>query len=94
MAILPEIPLMQSKYKTFILNLPLKMCLNILKHIEKLKSLRILLTASLCMLWRLQAIRYSQVLVHSTVVNSCDSPQYILTFAFIMQLRKLKHLLN
>ena len=34
-------------------HLPLKICLNILKHIEKLKSLRILLTASLCMLWRL-----------------------------------------
>ena len=33
--------------------LPLKMCSNILKHIEKLKSLRILLTASMCMLWRL-----------------------------------------
>ena len=28
------------------------------------------------------------------VVNSCDSPQYILTFALIMQLRKLKHLLD
>ena len=38
---------------TFHIVLPLKMCLNILKHIEKLKSLRILLTASLCMLWRL-----------------------------------------
>ena len=34
-------------------HLPLKMCSNILKHIEKLKSLRILLTASMCMLWRL-----------------------------------------
>ena len=38
---------------TFAKEMPLKMCSNILKHIEKLKSLRILLTASMCMLWRL-----------------------------------------
>ena len=29
-----------------------------------------IVTASLCTLWRLQMTRYSQVLVHSTVVNS------------------------
>ena len=59
----------------------LKIYLNILKHTERLKSLRILLTVSTCMLWLLQAIRYSQVLVHSTVVNSRNSLRYILTFA-------------
>ena len=51
------------------------------QHIEKLKPSRVLLTASMCMLWWLQATHYSQVLVHSTVVNSCDSPQYTLTLA-------------
>ena len=40
-------------FHNFLSILPLKICLNILKHMEKLKSLRILLTASLCMLWRL-----------------------------------------
>ena len=69
--------------------LPLKMCLNILNHIEKLKSSRILLTASPCMLLWLQVTHYSQVLVHSTVVNSRNSLRYILTFAFIMQFCKL-----
>ena len=54
----------------------LKIYLNILKHTERLKSLRILLTVSTCMLWLLQAIRYSQVLVHSTVVNSRNSLRY------------------
>ena len=49
-----------------------------LKHIEKLKSSRTLLTVSTCMFWRLQAIRYSQFLVHSTVVNSRNSLRYIL----------------
>jgi hypothetical protein len=51
------------------------------QRIEKLKPSRVLLTASMCMLWWLQATHYSQVLVHSTVVNSCDSPQYTLTLA-------------
>ena len=36
-----------------------------------------IVTASLCTLWRLQMTRYSQVLVHSTVVNSRLSHQYM-----------------
>ena len=36
-----------------------------------------IVTASLCTLWRLQMTRYSQVLVHSTVVNSQLSHQYM-----------------
>jgi hypothetical protein len=62
--------------------LPLKMCVNILTS-RCCKFSRTLLTASLCMLWRLHAMRYSQVPVHSTVVNSRNSLRYILTFAFI-----------
>ena len=36
-----------------------------------------IVTASLCTLWRLQMTRYSQVLIHSTVVNSQLSHQYM-----------------
>lgn len=36
-----------------------------------------IVTASLCTLWRLQMTRYSQVLVHSTVVNYRLSHQYM-----------------
>ena len=36
-----------------------------------------IVTASLCTLWRLQMTRYSQVLIHSTVVNSQLSHQYL-----------------
>ena len=36
-----------------------------------------IVTASLCTLWQLQMTRYSQVLVHSTVVNSRLSHQYM-----------------
>ena len=36
-----------------------------------------IVTASLCTLWRLQMTRYSQVLVHSTVINSRLSHQYM-----------------
>lgn len=36
-----------------------------------------IVTTSLCTLWRLQMTRYSQVLVHSTVVNSRLSHQYM-----------------
>ena len=36
-----------------------------------------IVTASLCTLWWLQMTRYSQVLVHSTVVNSRLSHQYM-----------------
>ena len=38
---------------------------------------RFIVTASLCTPWRLQMTRYSQVLVHSTVVNSRLSHQYM-----------------
>ena len=36
-----------------------------------------IVTASLCTLWRLQMTRYSQVLVHSTVINSRLSHHYM-----------------
>lgn len=38
---------------------------------------RFIVTASLCTPWQLQMTRYSQVLVHSTVVNSRLSHQYM-----------------
>lgn len=66
------------------------MCFNTQTH----REIEVLTGTSYCFNVYALAIRYSQVLVHSTVVNSCDSPQYILTFAFIMQFRKLKHLLD
>ena len=42
-----------------------------------------IVTASLCTLWRLQMTRYSQVLVHSTVVNSRLSHQYMSISPFL-----------
>ena len=42
-----------------------------------------IITASLCTLWRLQMTRYSQVLVHSTVVNSRLSHQYMSISPFL-----------
>ena len=51
-------------------------------HIENCRFSRTLLTASPCMLLTNRSSVYSQVLVHSTVVNSPDSPGYILTVAF------------
>lgn len=42
-----------------------------------------IVTASLCTLWRLQMTRYSQVLVHSTVVNSQLSHQYMSISPFL-----------
>lgn len=70
------------------------MCFNTQTH----REIEVLTGTSYCFnvyAFTLNKFRYySQVLVHSTVVNSCDSPQYILTFAFIMQFRKLKHLLD
>ena len=44
---------------------------------------RFIVTASLCTLWRLQMTRYSQVLVHSTVVNSQLSHQYMSISPFL-----------
>ena len=44
-------------------------------------------------LW-LSLTHYSQVLVHSTVVNSRLSHRYILTMTFPMPLGKFSHLLN
>ena len=44
---------------------------------------RFIVTASLCTLWRLQMTRYSQVLVHSTVVNSRLSHQYMSISPFL-----------
>lgn len=46
-----------------------------------------IVTASLCTLWRLQMTRYSQVLVHSTVVNSQLSHQYMSISPFYEALR-------
>ncbi len=45
-----------------------------------------IVTASLCTLWRLQMTRYSQVLVHSTVVNSRLSHQYMSISLIFMRL--------
>ena len=42
-----------------------------------------IVTASLCTLWRLQMTRYSQALVHSTVVNSRLSHQYMSISPFL-----------
>lgn len=42
-----------------------------------------IVTTSLCTLWRLQMTRYSQVLVHSTVVNSRLSHQYMSISPFL-----------
>ena len=42
-----------------------------------------IVTASLCTLWRLQMTRYSQVLVHSTVVNSQLSHQCMFISPFL-----------
>ena len=42
-----------------------------------------IVTASLCTLWQLQMTRYSQVLVHSTVVNSRLSHQYMSIIPFL-----------
>ena len=42
-----------------------------------------IVTASLCTLWQLQMTRYSQVLVHSTVVNSRLSHQYMSISPFL-----------
>lgn len=42
-----------------------------------------IVTASLCTLWRLQMTRYSQVLIHSTVVNSQLSHQYMSISPFL-----------
>ena len=42
-----------------------------------------IVTASLCTLWRLQMTRYSQVLAHSTVVNSRLSHQYMSISPFL-----------
>ena len=42
-----------------------------------------IVTASLCTLWRLQMTRYSQVLVHSTVVNFRLSHQYMSISPFL-----------
>ena len=42
-----------------------------------------IVTASLCTLWRLQMTRYSQVLVHSTVVDSRLSHQYMSISPFL-----------
>ena len=62
------------------LSLPLKIWTNI--SISRYwKFSQTFLTASFCMLLRLQVIRYSQVLVQSTVVNSRLSHRYIPTFA-------------
>lgn len=70
---------------------------NVFKYTQTHREIKVLADTSYCFdvyALAIVTIRYSQVRVHSTVVNSCDSPQYILTFAFIMQLRKLKHLLD
>ena len=58
---------------------------NVIKYItsRKCKFSRTLLTISSCMLWIDRNHIYSQVLVHSIVVNSRVSPRYIPTFAFI-----------
>ena len=45
-----------------------------------------IVTASLCTLWRLQMTRYSQVLVHSTVVNSRLSHQLHVYKSIFMRL--------
>ena len=42
-----------------------------------------IVTASLCTLWRLQMTRYSQVLVHSTVINSRLSHHYMSISPFL-----------
>lgn len=46
-----------------------------------------IVTTSLCTLWRLQMTRYSQVLVHSTVVNSRLSHQYMSISPFYLFMR-------
>ena len=62
-------------------------------HIEKLK---VLTNISYCFnvyaFVMNKLMYYSQVLVHSTVVNSRISLRYIPTFALIMQFRRSRHL--
>lgn len=48
-----------------------------------------IVTTSLCTLWRLQMTRYSQVLVHSTVVNSRLSHQYMSISPFFYEALRL-----
>ena len=54
---------------------------------------RFVVTASSCMLLRLQVIHYSQVLVQSTVVNSRLKPS-VHTYKFILMIRYRFHLIS
>ena len=59
---------------------------NILKYTQAYWEIEVLTDTSYCFnvyALAIEAIRYSQVLVHSTVVNSRNSLRYILTFAWL-----------